>query len=663
MKIPRSVFYFFLWLAVILVGYFFFHIPTSIDQPGAAPRAFYNILVAALAHAVCAGFAGKVYLKRLQPGLASFAVQAAAGAGFASLIWFAMGLLGLFRWWAAAAFMLAGLVAFRGEILAWLRNLLEWRDIWFKSGRFEKSLLALSGVLAINQLWIALSPAVKYDALTYHLALPKIYLESSRFLFLPNNPYWGHPQLVEMVYTWLSAFGTGETAAVYSWWTGVILVCGIAGMIVRIYPAQNPDPHHPPRAAIFGVTALMAGATFRWMFGWSYSDLFSAWFGLAVLYAFFNYQETSEKNWFIWVGVFTGFAVTTKYTAGVIAIAAFGLVWIVRRLRRIDMGTFLVAAVIALLVFAPWLLKNVIYTGNPLFPYIFPTQWYSADRLAAANLPPTGFQWFPQLILPLYITWAGIDSAAGPSTDLGPLLILFAIPALIIYRRNIYVRFLGSGLALVWLAMSLAGSRFGHLQQTRLYFVMLPALAILAGLAWPSLGELAVSNKRIRSVLGFVVLAIMVISVWQDTTLTLASKAIPTALGVTANDDYLDENTGAYIVAMRNLKSLPDSAHVLMAWEARSLYAPSNAAADPWIDNFRAAYRALNDPQKIIQSLQDTGYSHLLVYHPGMQFMRKDDLGIPPEGWLVFDQMLASLPPPQQIGGPYYLLYELNKGP
>lgn len=661
MKIPRSVFYFFLWVVVLLSGYYFFHQPVALEQALALLTALYNTLAALLVLAACAGLAGKLLQNRLPPGLAGFSVQAAAGAGAFGLIWLGLGVLGLFRWWIAAIVLVVTLVWCRREIVSWLKNLILWRTIWQDIGRIERTALVLTAILAICQLWIALAPPVKYDALTYHLALPRLYLESGRLIFMPDNPYWGHPQIVEMLYTWTAALGTPMTAAVFSWWAGVTMLCGIAGFVREFDPQSSPEK--ASAAAALAVAFLMAGATLRWMFGWAYSDLFSAWFGTAVIYMVFLWHRTGETRWFLWAGVFSGFAVSTKYTAGVIALAAFLLIWLVREIRRVPLRTWALGALLAVLVFAPWAMKNVRYTGNPIFPYLLPTSWYSADRLAIANLPPADYQLLPQFILPLYITWAGIDSASGPSTDLGPLLVLFALPALICYRREPLTRFLGLSLSLGWLAISLAGARFGHLQQPRLYFAILPALAILAGWGWPQVAALKAGRAHMRLPVGLIVLAVLTLALWQDLSRTIAARAVPTSLGILSHEAYLEENTGAYIVAMHNLEALPAAGKVLMLWEARGLYAPTNVTADAWIDAWRDAYRSTGDPQVILDSWRNAGYSHLLLNQPGMEFMRAEDKGISADGWRALDGMLASLPPPKEIGGPYYLLYEISDPP
>lgn len=659
--LPRRIFYFLLWCIVLLSGYFIFHWPVTISQVQGALSSLFHLAISALVLLACAGLGSRWMGEKVPKNLAGLSMQAALGAGMASLACLGLGLAGLFQTWVFAALLVICLVLFRKDILTWLQGFTEWLGIWRQAGRLERGFLVGAVFLIGIQVFIALAPPVKYDALTYHLALPRLYLQTGGLVFTPENPYWGHPQIVEMLFTWAAGLGQPITAATLSWWVGILFLSGIAGLVMEVTPNSDQPGNRTRQSqvAIAAVTFTVIGTTARWMLGWAYTDLFSAWFGFSALYGLYLWHQTGEKRWFFWCGVFVGLAVSTKYTAGILGLAVFFIAPLLRGFRKPPLRTWLAGGAVALAIFLPWALKNFSFTGNPLFPYLFPTQWYSSDRLATANLPPENYQILPHVLYPLYLTWTGVDSASGPSTDLGPLLLMFTLPALLTYRRNAWVRFYGLSLLLCWIVIGLAGSRFGHLQQPRLYFALLPAYSALAAWGWPVAARLSSGRVRMRRIVGVIVLLVLALSAWQDINRIITSRAVAVVTGNVGHDVYLEENTGAYITAMRNLELLPDDSRVLMLWEARSLYAPDNSLPDPWIDAFRYAYRSLADPQSILADWQ-ANYTHLLVYLPGMQMMREEDRGISPAGWDAFDQILATLNPPLEIGGPYYLLYEIK---
>ena len=660
MKPIYKILLFLIWSILLLAGYYYYHKPVDPSQLLQAALSFYDIIVSALILLVCAGVGHSILRFDRTPDLGELSMQAALGSGIAGILWLGMGAAGLFHWWSAALLLLAGCIIFRKESLAWLRELKVIAPLWRNAGSLGRFFFLAAALLLLNQLWVALAPPVKYDALTYHLALPRLYLDQGRLAFFPDNPYWGHPQIVEMLYTWAMAIGRSSTAAALSWWAGGILLMGIAGAAHRYLPGSRASETQRAASAAAAVAFLLAGVTAQRMLGWAYTDLFSAWFGLAALLVFFRWLNSGNSAWMRLAGVFTGMAVSTKYTAGVIALAIFAGAWIFKGTRRPPFSLWLQSGLLALLVFLPWAAKNTIATGNPLFPYLIPTPWYSADRLASANLPPEQAAWISQITLPVYLTWAGVDSAPGPSTDLGALLVLFAVPGLVAFYKDRKVQMLAFSLAIVWLAISLAGVRFGHLQQPRLYFVLLPALAFLAGWGWTSIQEISASGVRLSRMSGVIVTLVIGLAIWQSISYLLDTKSIPTTLGVQSRDAYLEEQTGAYNLAMRKLGDLPDDSRVLMLWEARGFYAPTNASPNPWIDRWRSAQHAAGSAEAVLAQWRAQGVTHLCVFTSGMEFMRNSDAAVTLDGWHEFDRLINSLPSPSQLAGDFYLLYDIR---
>ncbi len=649
------------WALVLLAGYYAIHKPFDPAQFSQAALSLYNLLISFIILAVCAGAGRKLLPEAAGHPLARLSLQAAVGTGIAGLAWLGLGALGLFRWWAGALVLAAALVFFHRESLAWLSDLRSLAGLWRTAAPVGRFFLLAAAFLTLNQLWAALAPPVKYDALTYHLALPRAYLAQGRLVFIPENPYWGHPQIVEMLYTWAMSLGQATTAAAVSWWAGVLFYLGLAGAAAEHLPLEGASAQARADAAAAALAFTLAGVTARSMLGWAYTDLFSAWYGLAAVLAFFSWLRSGDAPWLRWAGVFCGFAAGTKYTAGVLALVLFLAAWLLKGARKPSFSIWLQSGLLALLVFAPWAVKNTLASGNPLFPYGIPTLWYSAARLAAANLPPEPVSLLSQIFLPITLTWAGVDSAAGPSTDLGPLLVLFALPALLAHRKDTRIHFIILSLGAAWLVISIAGARFGHLQQPRLYFAHLPALSLAAGWGWGVLQNLSTGKVRAGRLALVIAVLVLSLSLWQDASQALKSGAVQAALGLETPEEYLDRQTGVYSIAMRSIGAMPMNSRVLMLWEARSLYAPTFARPDPWIDAWRSAQQSAGSPQAVLALWRSQGFTHILVNQGGMQFMREGDAAVSPAEWQSYDRLLELLPAPQPLAGGYYLLYSISQ--
>lgn len=472
------------WILFVLGGYYYYHKPVKIEMIIPPALALLDLLFMALFAGLAGGLGRRLLRAERIPELERCAVQFALGAGVIGLVWFALGLLGLYRFPAAVLALLAGVIFLWREARGWFSDLAQIRQAWQCAGGFEKLLGLAVLVLALYQMLVALAPPIKWDALAYHLQLPRQYLEAGRFIFTPENPYWGHPQLVEMLYTFAMAFHRVETAALLGWSAGAIFLIGLVGFTnSQLARLQGGAPQ--VNAGWMAAAAVMAGATFRYLAGWSYTDLFSALFGLAALVVFFAWIEHERRSWLLWAGVFSGMAIATKWTAGLLFLGIFGAALIIRPPAAERRRQWLLGALAAFAVVLPWLLKNLLVTGSPIYPYFIGTPWYDAARLASTEEgPPRVIEWWLHIFAPFTTTWAGVDSAAGFSADLGPVLLLFAVPGFLVYGRDPRARTFLILLGLAAISIAAGGLYSEHLMQTRLYYAVLPAMAVPCGWGW-----------------------------------------------------------------------------------------------------------------------------------------------------------------------------------
>ena len=328
--------FFLIWTLLILGGYFVFHKPglaISSLPPGPVFTGWAELGLhwASLARdsiaslgvfLACLGL-GRVLLGRFHlDGLDGLAIQVALGGGISSLTWLGLSAVGLVTPWVAWGLWGLALVLLRKEIRSGLVQLEGIKDYWIFAGKFERFFVIAAAILAVNQVWIALAPPVKYDALTYHLTIPQHTVLAGALVYSPANPYWGHPQVAEMLFTWAMALGRAETAVLTGWLFGMAALIGTAGLSARWLPAEN-DPRRISAAVSMTLAALLAAGTVRWMTAWAYTDLFSALMGLGGISCLFAWRESGRRGWILWMGVFVGLAVGTKYTAGVLALLLY----------------------------------------------------------------------------------------------------------------------------------------------------------------------------------------------------------------------------------------------------------------------------------------------------------------------------------------------------
>jgi hypothetical protein len=644
-----------IWCILVMAGYYYVHKPVRPENVAALVLPVARLLAALGLAGVAGGLGRRLYKAGYLAPLERFAIQAALGWGTLGLIWYGLGWLGGYNRIIAWGGLLTGAFFLRREILAWLEELKAQVTIWNDFSRLGRVLVAIAGFQIIGQLLLSLAPPVRWDALVYHLELPRRYLEAGGLAFLPWNPHGGQPQLAEMIYTWGMGLGGAQTAAVLGWLFQTILLVGIAGTATRI---AGPGVAWP------AVIALLSGYSFRWLMSAAYSDGLAALFGYASLALVLYWIEEPRDEVLVLSGLLAGFAVFSKLTAGILLFSLAAGVLTLSKLNLPGKGKriFLFTAP-ALAVLAPWLLANTFSTGNPLYPYLYPTAWIMPDRLEFFRSLGTGAGW-QALYLPLAVTWFGLDTnpvtgMAAYASDLGPVLVLLAVPGVAFHLRHPHGRLLAAWLACGWIGMAVGGWYSPLLYQTRLYFCLLPAAALAAGLGWQYLNQVAADGVRMRIVLGSLVILVSGLGLWQD--LEQLSRLNPLQVLFTSRGEeaFLDESLGSYGEAMAVLDRLPSEDRALFLWEPRGLYAPRTAVPDSWIDRWYLDRAGGQDPAEILQNWRSQGFTHMLVNRSGAEYERTQRAALTPSDWQAFDSLLQSLPAPEFTGRDH-LLYRLT---
>lgn len=353
------------------------------SSPGASAATVLTILGEALPLAVCwvaSGWGlglvvGALLGMRGAPGAVSPLV------GCAVLFWIdhVLGMSGVLSPAASWAMLAPGWVA-----LVWgvRRGPLQAKDgargsaWWWLLGVPAAGLLVVAACLPPGAIWA--SEAHGYDTLSYHLQLPKEWLAQGRVWPVEHNVYSFLPSFMEAAFARLGAM-TGIGA-------GAEAPLG-AGAGTAVHAAQLLH-------ACFAVVAAWAVAGVVRQVGGERADRFGAAVGGAILLGVpwvsvtgsMAYNEMAvcamlagaigaamhpgAKAWQrgVAVGVLIGAACSLKPTAMFMAmpVAAVAMAAGVERKRWI--GAFAAAGVAGVVMIAPWMVRNWMASGNPVFP-------------------------------------------------------------------------------------------------------------------------------------------------------------------------------------------------------------------------------------------------------------------------------------------------------
>ena len=638
------------WLAAIVAGYYVLHKPVGLPLAGAFVRAARDVAVGLLLLSLAGGLGRRILSEAHPDLLAALALQGALGLGCLSLGLLGLGVLGFLTrptLWAAVVILVIWL---RKDLWGWVRQLSALRAALLQGGRTAGVIAALSAFIAAAALVEAIAPAAHFDALVYHLALPLDFLDSGSVHYAGGSPYWGMPLGAELLYAWAIALGAPETAAVLGWCMGILALLGVLG-IGRSFG---------PRAGWAAVAALLCGETLAASLGWAYADWVVGLFGAALMIALDRWDREQTPTGAALAGVIAGMAVGAKYTAAVGWIGAGAVLLAVGGFRRgwRNLAAFSVAA---LLVVAPWLLKNLVYAGAPLFPFFGANPWVTSFRQALYRGDAAGIAPLAASLTPVRATLLGVEGAPGHAASLGPLLLGLIPGALLVRRasarraRRLAVFVIGG-----WLVWGIGSVFSPQLLQSRLYYVLYPAWALLAGAGFAGLARIRVGRVRLRRLVGallFLTLAVTAVGQWVG---AIESGALAAALGLESGEAYLARRLGAYEPAMQAVTGLGGETRVLFLWEARGLYCRPNCQPDHWIDRWATDRHTHGTAEAILAAWQRQGFTHVLLYRAGASFVREHDPRYSPEDWDVLNQVLQRLHPQNAIGDAY-MLYEVPR--
>ena len=644
------------WLLLVSIAYVYTHKAFSPEMLLAVIKNIWLLGLPLLLLSLSGGLGRKIYkLLRIDQSLSTFTCLAIGLGIFSLLILFVGVFIGVKAW-------LFGLLA--GALAAWLwREMVEfWQQVWqawlnlLPDQPAEKTFAFVAGLILLANLSVALAPPLAFDALVYHLTLPLRYLQAGQIIYISDIMFWGMPQLAEMHYLFLLALGGESAPAVLGWMLGFLTLLALGQ-----YVSQKFD--RP--AAWFAIAALLSGFTFSRLLGMAYIE----WF--LLLYALIWWQVLervllpgSERRWIVLLAIMAGFALSLKYTAGMLVLLTILALLSRRRGWRDKFADVLFFGFIVTAVSLPWWIKNLSWTGNPFYPLLFPAGAMDATRYDFYHNIPSSMTLLQVLGLPWYTSTWGVEGKLGPSASIGPLLLAFWPLAYLTWRgwtedQRRLIRLATMVLLAGFVVWGVASFQNGLLVQTRLFIVIFPVWAILSAAGFKSAMRIRLASVRLGRIALAIALMFLVFNVFETLSEVLPKRAIEANFGLFSREAYLERNLGDLYNASKIIQQLPPDSKVLMLWETRSFYCAPVCDPDEIIDRWYHEARLHNSAEEIQAAWLDQGYTHMLIWEQGFEFVRDfDNAKFNQRDWLLLADLRHALGPGQQIET--YTLYLLN---
>ncbi len=375
-----------------------------------------------------------------------------------------------------------------GNIKKWLKDLTP----------LEKFLLGIVLVQILVNLIGVLGPETGFDALWYHLTLPKIFLQEGKIFHISGGLFYysDMPKLVEMLYipVLVTGFVTGAKF--------IHFLFGL-GTLILIYKLSRK--FISPKLSLLAIVIFYSNLVVGWQSITAYVDLGRTFFEIFALFYFLIYIEKKNVRFLIFSSICLGLAITTKLFSG------------------LDIATFLLLAlffgksikhaflyvIISLIVPLPWFIFSYVSTKNPFYPFFSGIYPVSPDFHFSNFL---NFLFSADPISPVYLITFPIVLLGLKKMKLGgKILVVYSVISFIIW----------------FLAPQSGGGRF--------IMAYLPTFSVLVALS--------LSYMKDRFVLKYSIALIIVVSIVSIVYRGAANmKYTPVILGIEPNDKFLTDH-------------------------------------------------------------------------------------------------------------------------
>lgn len=645
---------------LLLAGYYLVHKPVTPEIAAAIAIGLWRVLTAFAILMLSATLGRAAGMRFDAARLSGVVLQAGLGMGILSVYMLVGGSFLGINWITLGVIPALFLIVFRNSMIGWMISFGRGvKQLWDETGAFEKTIALIITFIFVISLTAALAPPLKYDARMYHLVIPQTYIQQGRITHIPWLVMTGMPQAGEMLFTLAIWYGGLPAAAVTGWLIGWMAILGIIAFF-------QDGSESMRRAGWVAAASLLAGETFASSLSWAYIDWMGLFFGICCIIPLRSWSCSGEKRLLFFAGLFAGLAFTTKYTGGILLLCGFAAVaWFLYKKNREasqPIGKLLLLFIAGAAIFPLiWLLRNAIATGNPLFPFFMPAAEMDAVRLSVYQGAEPYGEWWEGFLLPFRVSLWGQESAEGYSVSIGPLLLILGIAGLLRTRPLEKVDKYAAQVGLVfflsaWFVWAVGNRLSGYLIQTRMYYSLFPAFAVLAGLGWDAVRDIRWSGARFSRLFGTVILLSLSLSALHLSVQTIRQDSLKITAGLISEETYMDANLGWYAPALRAVNDLPGESRVLFLYEPRGLDCTPRCDPDEILDHWKISRLRNVDSSSIIPFWKQQGYNYVFVNTAGMEFLSDgSDPHHPAEEVAVLKNLLREMSLVESFGQSYQI--------
>jgi hypothetical protein len=441
-------------------------------------------------------------------------------------------------------------------------------------------------ILLLIEIILNLTPPIARDALIHHLAIPKLWLKNGGFYEIKWADFSYYPMNVDLLYIIPLYFNKDFIANFIHMSFGI-------GTALLIYHYLNNKISRI--AGLLGILVFISTPIVVRLSTQAYVDLGLTFFTTASILAFIRYRdgEFKEFKWLFLSSVAMGLALGTKYNALIVwFFLSLAIVFVYSRdtkkqWKAIKCG--FIFFLISLLIFSPWLIKNIILTGNPLYPLfkgIFNISSASPGGTGSISGDTSigffkmremlyGENFWETLLIPLRIFFQGQDNSVryfdGVLNSVLIILSPFAFMNKSFYRDKLF--FISFTIFFILKVFFLEQKAFSIEQIVRYILPVIPLLSILTVMGLVNIWNWAMNTSiPIRNVLTAVLFTIFIVimskNIFYIKNYYHNISPMSYILGIESKDEFITRHISSYPAIKYINTNTPDNARIRLVFLA-----------------------------------------------------------------------------------------------
>jgi len=515
-------------------------------------------------------------------------------------------------------------------------------------------------IIIVSVIILSCVPPVSRDALTHHLAVPKLYLMNGEISEIPSILFSYYPMNLDLLYMIPLYFGN-DIVPKFIHFAFALLTA----LLIYMYLKKKLDTLF----ALIGVLFFLSLPIIVKLSINVYVDLGLIFFSTASIISLLKWNESHfQIRYLVLSGIFCGLALGTKYNGLLIffILAVFiPIIYVSQSKKRFSdqcvnrknhslkhqfgaIGYAAVFGIVSMLVFSPWMIRNLNWKGNPVYPLY--NNWFNSkpsqsidilenDVLKNSNneavitakqsskrWSPIALRriiyketWLEIALIPIRIFFQGQDDDPKYfDGKLNPFLFLLPIFAFLHLKNDSQTLRFEKKFFLLFTILFIFYAYFQIDMRIRYIAPVIPPLVILSIMGlhqifksltnrWKNLPQRTVSLGLL-----FISMVILAFNLGYLGDLFTYVRPFSYISGRIDRDSYITKYRPEYAALLYSNQNLPDSAKLLGLFLGNRRYY-SDRELVFGNNQFRSIVKKAASHAEILSALKGRGYTHILI--------------------------------------------------